>query len=114
MPYLPLFPLNTVLFPGMALPLHVFECRYRTMVREALPGERLIALALLQPGWERDYQGSPAFYPLGCLARFEEVEWLVNDSYNLKLLGLARVRDERRAREGRATEIWGRDITVMH
>jgi len=96
----PVFPLpNVVLFPGAVLPLHVFELRYRTMVREALSGERLIALALLRPGWERDYQGSPAFYPIGCLARFEEVEWLVNDSYNLKLLGLARVYFERIVRE---------------
>ena len=89
----PVFPLpNVVLFPHAVVPLHIFELRYRTMVRDALAGERLIALALLKPGWEREYHGSPEFYELGCLARFEDVEWLPDDCYDLKLLGLARVR----------------------
>lgn len=89
----PVFPLpNVVLFPHAVVPLHVFELRYRTMVRDALAGERLIALALLKPDWERDYHGSPAFHDLGCLARFEAVEWLPDGCYDLKLLGLSRVR----------------------
>ena len=51
----PVFPLpDLVLFPHVILPLHVFELRYRTMVRDALSGERVIALALLKPGWEGD------------------------------------------------------------
>lgn len=96
----PVFPLpGVVLFPHTLLPLHVFELRYRTMVRDALSGERVIALALLKPGWERDYQGSPDYFPIGCLARFEEVEWLPNDCYNLRVLGVARVRLEQRIRE---------------
>ena len=96
----PVFPLpGVVLFPHTVIPLHVFELRYRTMVREALSGERLIAMALLEPGWERDYEGSPAFHGLGCLGRFEEVEWLPNDCYNIRLLGLARVRFGRPIRE---------------
>ena len=89
----PVFPLpNVVLFPHAVVPLHVFELRYRTMVRDALAGERLIALALLKPGWEGEYEGSPAFHDLGCLARFEAVEWLPDGCYDLKLLGLSRVR----------------------
>ena len=89
----PVFPLpNVVLFPHAVVPLHVFELRYRTLVRDALAGERLIALALLKPGWESEYHGSPAFHDLGCLARFEEVEWLPDGCYDLKLLGLSRVR----------------------
>lgn len=88
----PVFPLpNLVVFPTAVVPLHVFELRYRTMVRDALSGERVIAMGLLKPGWERDYHGSPEFYPLGCLARFEEVEWLPNDCYSLVVRGLARV-----------------------
>jgi peroxiredoxin Q/BCP len=60
----PVFPLpGVVLFPGAEMRLHVFELRYRTMVRDALSGERLIALATLSPGWERDYEASPAFHP---------------------------------------------------
>ena len=52
-----------MLFPGVRLPLHVFELRYRTMVRDALSGGRMLALATLEPGWEHDYHGSPAFHP---------------------------------------------------
>lgn len=96
----PVFPLpRLLLFPHTILPLHVFELRYRTMVREALSGERMIALAQLEPGYEGDYYGSPPFHPLGCLARFEEVEWLPNDSYDLRVLGLARVRFDRIVKE---------------
>ena len=89
----PVFPLpNVVLFPHAIVPLHVFELRYRTLVRDALSGERLVALALLKPGWECEYHGSPAFHELGCLARVEEVEWLPDGCYDLRLLGLSRVR----------------------
>lgn len=96
----PVFPLpGVVLFPGVPLPLHVFELRYRTLVREALSGERLIALALLLPGWEQDYHGSPEYHPLGCIARIDEVAWLPDDCYHLRLLGLSRARLGRRVRE---------------
>jgi len=96
----PVFPLpGLLLFPHAALPLHIFELRYRSMVRDALSGERMIAMALLKPGWENDYHGSPGFYPVGCLARFEDVQWLPDDCYDLKVLGLARVRFQRVVRE---------------
>lgn len=96
----PVFPLpDLVLFPDVDLPLHVFELRYRTMVREALSGERWLAMATLKPGWEADYQGSPAFHELGCLASFESVEWLPNDCYDLKVRGAKRVRFGKVARE---------------
>lgn len=89
----PVFPLpNAVLFPRARLPLHVFELRYRTMVREALSGERLIAMALLAPGWERDPHGNPPFLPLGCVGRMDRIAWLPNDCYDLELVGVARVR----------------------
>lgn len=96
----PVFPLpNVVLFPRTTLPLHVFELRYRTMVREALSGERLIAMALLKPGWRQDYHGSPEFHAIGCVGRIHEVEWLPNDCYDLRLAGLARVRFDRIVKE---------------
>jgi uncharacterized protein len=89
----PVFPLpGFVLFPRVLVPLHVFELRYRTMVRDALSRDRLIAVALLQPGYEADYFGSPTFHDLGCLARIEDVEWLPNDRYDLRVLGAVRVR----------------------
>ena len=89
----PIFPLpNVVLFPHTSIPLHIFELRYRTMIREALSTQRLLALALLKPGWEDEYRGSPEFHPVGCLARIDAVEWLPNDCYDLRVLGIARVR----------------------
>ena len=94
------FPLpDVVLFPTGILPLHIFELRYRTMVRDALSASRHLVMALLQPGWERDYKGAPPLHALGCLARIEEVEWLPNDCYDLVLLGIARVRLGRASRE---------------
>jgi Lon protease-like protein len=96
----PVFPLpDIVLFPDVELALHVFELRYRTMVRDALSGERWLAIATLKPGYELDYHGSPEFHELGCLGRFEDVEWLPNDCYNLKLRGAQRVRFGKPARE---------------
>ena len=96
----PVFPLpGMVLFPGVVLPLHVFELRYRALVREALSGGRLIALALLLPGWERDYHGSPEFHPLGCLARIDEVVWLPDGCYDLRVQGISRVQLGRVERE---------------
>lgn len=96
----PVFPLpGVVLFPHAVLPLHIYELRYRTMVRDALSGERLIALATLLPGWEQDYQGSPEFHELGCLGRVDEIEWLPNDCYDLKLRGVVRARFTRVVRE---------------
>lgn len=96
----PVFPLpNLVLFPHTVAPLYVFELRYRTMVRDALSGERVIAMALLKSGWEADYEDSPEYHGLGCLARFQEVEWLPNDCYQLVVSGLARVRLGRVIRE---------------
>jgi hypothetical protein len=94
------FPLpGLVLFPHAVLPLHIFELRYRTMVRDTLSSGRMLATALLKPGWEPDYHGSPEFYPIGCLARVDEVEWLPNDCYNLQVIGLSRVRFSRVERE---------------
>lgn len=96
----PVFPLpGVVLFPGATMHLHVFELRYRTMVRDALSNERLIALATLAPGYEHDYHGSPAFHGMGCVARFDDVEWLPNDHYELTVTGVVRAHFGRMVRE---------------
>jgi Lon protease-like protein len=68
-------------------------------VRDALSSERLIGLATLSPGWEEDSQGSPPFHEFGCVARFEEVEWLPNDHYDLRVRGTVRVHFGRVVRE---------------
>ena len=96
----PVFPLpGIVLFPHVSIPLHIYELRYRTMVRDALSAGRHIALALLKPGWEQDYQDSPEFHEMVCLATIAQVEWLPNDCYNLTLRGVSRARAARIERE---------------
>jgi Lon protease-like protein len=87
------------MFPCTVQSLHVFELRYRTMVRDALSAGRAMVLALLVPGWEPEYHASPEFHPLACLTRISEVEWLPNDRYRLTLQGLSRVRLGRPVRE---------------
>jgi Lon protease-like protein len=84
-----------VLFPHVSAPLHVFESRYRALVRDALAADRLLAIALLKPGWQRDYAGSPEFFETGCLARLEEAAWRPDDCFDVKVVGLARVRFDR-------------------
>jgi Lon protease-like protein len=97
---IPMFALpNVVLFPHTALPLHIFELRYRTMVREALSHERLLTLGLFKPGWEAHDREGGVCHALGCLARIDEVEWLPNDCYDLRVLGLCRVQILRVTRE---------------
>jgi Lon protease-like protein len=90
---LPLFPLpSTVLFPNVFLPLHIFEPRYRQMVGDALSGDRLIGMALLQPGYEPDYEGRPPIYPVGCSGVITHVERLADGRFNLILRGLQKFR----------------------
>jgi ATP-dependent Lon protease len=88
-----LFPLpNLVLFPHVIQPLHVFEPRYVEMFLDAVEDDRLIAMSLLQPGWESDYEGRPPIAPVACLGRV--ITWQAQGSsrYNLLLLGMQRVR----------------------
>src|SRR5262245_23640142 len=88
-----LFPLpNLVLFPAIVQGLHIFEQRYRQMTADALAGDRLIALVLLRPGWEGDYEGKPAIAEIGCLGRIIWDERLDDGRYNLQLRGLRRAR----------------------
>ena len=100
---IPLFPLpNVVLFPAALLPLHVFEPRYRAMVADALENERLIGMVMLRPGWEPDYEGTPAVYRIGCAGFITHAEPLPDGRYNIMLRGLEKFRilRERPARQG--------------
>ena len=88
-----LFPLpNLVLFPHVMQPLHIFEPRYRAMIEEALAGDGLIAMAVLAPGWEADYDGRPPIHRMACLGRVASSHRLEDGTYNVLLLGLCRVR----------------------
>ncbi len=89
----PLFPLpNVILFPGAVLPLHIFEERYKTMTADALAGDRLIAMALLRPGWEKDYYLRPAIEPIVCVGRIARWEQLEDGTFNFLLHGTTRAR----------------------
>jgi Lon protease-like protein len=101
---LPLFPLpNVVLFPGVFLPLHIFEPRYRAMVADALATDRLIGMVLLRPGWEHDYDGRPPVFSVGCSGLITHCERLHDGRYNIVLRGLDRFRilDEDHSRDYR-------------
>lgn len=85
----PVFPLpNVVFFPKMQLPLHIFEQRYRQMVRDALGKERLIGMALLRGDWEKDYYENPNIYPVGCLGSIAGVTPLPDGRFNILLHGV--------------------------
>ena len=86
---LPLFPLpNVVLFPNVFLPLHIFEPRYRAMVADALAGDRIIGMVLLQPGYEANYEGRPAVFRVGCAGVITHAEPTDNGRFNIVLRGL--------------------------
>jgi Lon protease-like protein len=88
-----LFPLpGVVLFPRAILPLHIFEQRYRAMVGDALAGDRMIAMALLKPGWESRYEDAPDVEEVVCLGRIVSHERLDEGKFNLLLQGLSRCR----------------------
>ncbi len=72
--------------------MHVFEPRYRLLLEDALAGDRLIAMAVLAPGWQKDYEGRPPLYPMACLARVTTHHRLEDGTYNLLILGLRRAR----------------------
>lgn len=80
-----------MLFPEAILPLHVFEPRYIALVRDALASDRLFAMALLKPGYEKDYEGNPGIYPIGCEGRIEEAVPLPDGRCVLTLKGTRRV-----------------------
>lgn len=83
-----IFPLpGAVLYPGLQLPLHIFEPRYRAMVSDALARDRRIGM--IQP--QRPVEGAPLF-TVGCLGRIGDVEALEDGRYNIVLEGVARFR----------------------
>ena len=81
-----IFPLSgAMLYPGLQLPLHIFEPRYRDMVRDALAGQGRIGM--IQPKGGGDM---PALFDVGCLGRIGDVEALEDGRYNIVLEGLQR------------------------
>ena len=85
---LPLFPLPGVaLFPDLPLPLHIFEPRYRTMLKDALAGSRFIGIVQIRPGQE----GVPSpIFSVGCAGRIEGVAEIEGGRSNIVLRGVSR------------------------
>jgi Lon protease-like protein len=89
----PVFPLaGALLFPRSQLPLHIFEPRYRAMARDAMAGDRLIAM--VQP---KDHLEPPGLFEIGCLGRIGTCEEMDDGRFNLVLEGLCRFRIAREA-----------------
>jgi uncharacterized protein len=83
---LPLFPLNTVLFPGMPLRLHIFEERYKVMLQEVMKSNQTFGVNLIKSGVES--MGPLALpHDIGCTARVLQVEPLADGRMNITVVG---------------------------
>jgi uncharacterized protein len=89
----PMFPLGSVLVPGMVLPLHVFEPRYRQMLQDCLAGERSFGVVLIERGSE--VGGGDVRTDVGTLARIAQTEELPDGRWAVIALGVRRIRVER-------------------
>jgi Lon protease-like protein len=90
---IPIFPLNVILFPGMQLPLHIFEPRYKLMVQRCLDGDyfdipRAFGVALMVAGREGESETMPA--PIGCMADIMQSTPLPDGRINLMCVGRRR------------------------
>jgi hypothetical protein len=86
----PVFPLNTVLFPSMPLPLHIFEPRYRDMVLDLRRGDSRFCVALIREGLEVGGPADP--HDIACLAEAVHVQTLPDGRYFLVAVGVERVK----------------------
>jgi len=91
---LPLFPLGTVLYPGLLLPLHVFEERYRQLVRDLMDGgePRQFGVIAIRKGRETGIDGVDALYEVGCTALVRRVAEHPDGRYDLITSGAQRFR----------------------
>ena len=92
---LPLFPLSTVLLPGAALPLHIFEARYRQLVldlvNDVVPDRRFGVVGIRQ-GWEVGDDNVDSMYDVGCTAVLQQVQQLPQGRYDITADGEHRFR----------------------
>lgn len=90
---IPMFPLpDVVLFPGVELPLHVFEPRYLELVQDALNADRRLVLATLKPGHEDQYHARPPVFDVATVARIARATPLPEHRFLILLVGERRVR----------------------
>jgi Lon protease-like protein len=91
---LPLFPLGTVLYPGLLLPLHIFEERYRQLVRDLLTGSEpgRFGVIAIRKGRETGVDGVSALYEVGCIAALRQVREHPDGRFDLVTAGTQRFR----------------------
>jgi Lon protease-like protein len=91
---LPLFPLGTVLYPGLVLPLNIFEERYRQLIRDLResPQPQRFGVIAIREGRETGVTGVSSLYDVGCLAMLREVEELPDGRYEVVTVGTDRFR----------------------
>src|ERR1700677_2726350 len=89
---LPLFPLGMVLYPGMILPLHIFEERYRQLVLDLLdvPEPRRFGVIAIGKGGESGFEGVHSLYEIGCTATLRRVERHEDGRFNVITVGTQR------------------------
>lgn len=92
---LPMFLLNTVVFPGMSVPLHVFEDRYRHMVAHLLeiedPADRVFGTVAIRDGYEVGDHGAQSVYRVGCLMQLTEVDPRPDGSFDIVAVARERI-----------------------
>lgn len=93
---LPMFPLNTVLFPGVTMPLHVFEDRYRALVHHLLgipeKADRVFGIVAIREGYEVGSHGAQSVHRVGCLAQMTMVEPHADGRFDIEVVGRQRMR----------------------
>jgi Lon protease-like protein len=93
---MPMFPLNTVVFPGVSVPLHVFEDRYRALVHELLriedPTERLFGSVAIREGYEVGERGGQSLHRVGCVLQLTDVTSHPDGTFDIVAVGRGRMR----------------------
>jgi Lon protease-like protein len=93
---MPMFPLNTVLFPGVTTPLHVFEDRYRALVhhllREEDPAARVFGVTAIREGYEVGERGVQSLHTTGTVMQLTEVEAYEDGRFDIEIVGRQRLR----------------------
>lgn len=94
-----MFPLNAVLFPGVSVPLTVFEDRYRALVHHLLrvedPAERLFGSVGIREGYEVGDHGAQSLFRVGCRVQLTDVEAHADGTFSIVAVGLERIELER-------------------
>ena len=93
---LPIFPLNTVMFPGVSIPLHVFEDRYRALVHHLLTisdkPQRLFGIVAIREGYEVGTHGVQSVHRVGCVVQMTSVEPYADGGFDIEVVGRQRMR----------------------